>query len=201
MAVEITRTDLSATDLRREATRAKDARASRRMLALALVLEGKSRTEAAESCGMDRQTLRGEEDQKTVQWTVFPTNGHRYNAEGLAGLRNRPLPGRQPLLRAEQMRELATIVETGPNPATDGVVRWRRIDLCAVVEQRFGVRLAARSMGAILRRLGFTRLSARPRHPQSDAEAQGVYKKLPRSGARGTAPDGAGQAAGGVVPG
>lgn len=187
MAVEITRTELSAAELRREATRAKDARASRRMLALALVLEGKSRTEAAESCGMDRQTLR--------DWV------HRYNAEGLAGLSNRPLPGRQPLLRAEQMRDLATIVETGPDPATDGVVRWRRIDLCAVVERRFGVRLAERSIGAILRRLGFARLSARPRHPLSDAEAQGVYKKLPRPGARGAAPDGAGQAAGGVVPG
>ena len=187
MAVEITRTELSASDLRREAVRAKDARASRRMLALALVLEGKSRTEAAESCGMDRQTLR--------DWV------HRYNADGLAGLTNRPLPGRQPRLSAEQMRELAMIVETGPDPATDGVVRWRRIDLCAVVERRFGMRLAERTMGAILHRLGFARLSVRPRHPQSDAEAQAVYKKLRRSGARVAARGGAGQAAGGVVPG
>lgn len=58
MALEITRRDLSAADLRREAARAKDARASRRMLALAFVLDGRTRTEAAESCGMDRQTLR-----------------------------------------------------------------------------------------------------------------------------------------------
>jgi len=186
MAVEITRTELSASELRREAARAKDARASRRMLALALVLEGKSRTEAAESCGMDRQTLR--------DWV------HRYNAEGLAGLFNRPLPGRQPRLSSEQMQELATIVETGPDPASDGMVRWRRIDLCAVVERRFGVRFAARSMGEILRRLGFSRLSARPRHPQSNAESQAVYKKLHRSGARSAARDGAGQAAGDLVP-
>jgi hypothetical protein len=94
------------------------------------------------------------------------------------------------------MQELAAIVETGPDPATDGVVRWRRIDLCAVVERRFGVRFAERGMGEILRRLGFARLSARPRHPQSNAEAQAVYKKLHRSGARGAARDGAGQAAG-----
>ena len=187
MAIEITRTELSALDLRREAARAKDARASRRMLALALVLEGKSRTEAAETCGMDRQTLR--------DWV------HRYNAEGLAGLMNRPLPGRKPLLNSDQMRELATIVETGPDPAIDGVVRWRRIDLCAVIERRFGVRFAERSMGDILRRLGFTRLSARPDHPQSDPEAQAVYKKLRRTGVRGAAQDGAGKAAGGVVPG
>ena len=119
MAVGITRTDLSASDLRREAARVKDARAARRMLALAHVLDGRSRTEAAQSCGMDRQTLR--------DWV------HRYNAEGLAGLVDRPLPGRPPRLSAEQMRELAVIVETGPDPETDGVVRWRRIDLCDVV--------------------------------------------------------------------
>lgn len=186
MAVEITRTEFSASDLRREATRARNARAARRMLALAQVLEGKSRTEAALNSGMDRQTLR--------DWV------HRYNAEGLAGLFDRPLPGRRPRLTDEQLRELATIVDTRPDPAIDGVVRWRRIDLCAVVERRFGVRLAERSMGAILHRLGFTRLSARPRHPQSDPEAQAQYKKLHRSGARGPARDGAGQAAGDLVP-
>jgi putative transposase len=170
MAVEITRTELSAADLRREASRARDARASRRMLALALVLDGRSRTDAAQSCGMDRQTLR--------DWV------HRYNAEGLSGLVDRPLPGRPPRLGAEQMSELAVIVEMGPDPKTDGVVRWRRIDLCDVVERRFSVRVAERTMGSILRRLGFTRLSARPHHPQSDAEAQAIYKKLRRPGTR-----------------
>lgn len=173
MAVEITRTDLSSADLRREAGRARDAKASRRMLALALVLEGRSRMEAARSCGMDRQTLR--------DWV------HRYNADGLAGLVDRPLPGRPPRLDAEQMNELAVIVETGPDPKADGVVRWRRADLCDALERRFGVRVAERTMGSILRRLGFVRLTARPQHPQSDAEAQAVYKKLRRPGTRGLA--------------
>lgn len=173
MALEITRTELLAADLRREAARAKDAKASRRMLALALVLDGRTRTEAAESCGMDRQTLR--------DWV------HRYNAEGLAGLVDRPLPGRTPMLNAEQMRELATIVETGPNPEREGIVRWRRIDLCEVVERRFGLRVAERTMGSILRRLGFAKLSARPRHPQSDPDAQELYKKLRRAGTHGAA--------------
>ena len=58
MAVAITRTDLSARELRRVAATAKDAKAARRMLALALVLEGVDRKTAAETCGMDRQTLR-----------------------------------------------------------------------------------------------------------------------------------------------
>lgn len=173
MAVEIRRMELSAADLRREASRAKDAKASRRMLALAFVLDGRSRTEAAESCGMDRQTLR--------DWV------HRYNEEGLAGLIDRPLPGRTPMLDAEQMRELATIVEAGPDPEADGVVRWRRIDLCDVVERRFGVCVAERTMSSILHRLGFAKLSARPRHPRSDPEAQELYKKLRRTGTRGAA--------------
>ncbi len=102
--MEITRRELSAADLRREAARAKDAKASRRMLALALVLDGRSRTEAAESCGMDRQTLR--------DWV------HRDNEEGLAGLTDRSLPGRTPKLGPEQMSELATIVVAGPDPKT-----------------------------------------------------------------------------------
>jgi transposase len=187
MTVEITRLDLTGGDLRREAGRSRDAKASRRMLALAMVLDGRRRTEAAQSCGMDRQTLR--------DWV------HRYNAEGLSGLADRPLPGRAPRLDAAQMGELATIVEAGPDPAVDGVVRWRRTDLCAVVERRFGVRLAERTMGGILHRLGFARLSARPRHPQSDGEAQAVYKKLRRTRARGAARGGAGQADRDLVPG
>ena len=77
--LEITRTELSAMELRRAAARSRKADAARRMLALALVLEGKSRKEAAESCGMDRQTLR--------DWVI------RYNAEGLTGLSDRVPPG------------------------------------------------------------------------------------------------------------
>jgi transposase len=173
MAVEITRMEFSAAQLRQEAARTRDAKASRRMLALALVLEGRSRTEAAQSCGMDRQTLR--------DWV------HRYNAEGLDGLYDRPLPGRPPMLDAAQLRALAEIVEAGPDPETDGIVRWRRCDLCTVVEQRFGVRVAERTMSGILRRLGFARLSVRPRHPRSDPEAQAQYKKLRRRGACGAA--------------
>lgn len=187
MVVEITRTELSASQLRREAGRTRDARASRRMLAIALVLEGESRRHAAESCGMDRQTLR--------DWV------HRYNAEGLAGLVDRPLPGRAPMLGAKQMAELAGIVEKGPDPETDGIVRWRRIDLCEVALRRFGVRVAERTMGGLLRRLGFTRLSARPQHPKGDAEAQELYKKLRRTGACRATRGGARQAHGGVVPG
>src|ERR687883_2139224 len=154
MTVGITRRELGAGDLRRGAGRCRDAPAARRILALALVLEGCSREEAARHAGMDRQTLRG--------WV------HRYNAEGLPGLRDRPRSGRKPRLTPEQEAELATAVEQGPDPDRDGVVRWRRVDLRALIEARFAVRLHERTVGKVLRRLGFTRLSVRPKHPKAD---------------------------------
>src|SRR5947199_7586573 len=163
MPVAITREELGAAELRREAGRCRDAAASRRMLALALVLEGSSREEAARAAGMDRQTLR--------DWV------HRYNAEGPAGLRDRPRSGRKPRLTPGQEAELAAAVERGPDPDRDGVVRWRRIDLEALIETRFAVRLHERSVGKVLRRLGFTRLSVRPQHPKADEAAQEAFKK------------------------
>lgn len=163
MAVAITRTELDAAGLRRAAAQSRDADAARRMLALALVLDGRTRTEAAESCGMDRQTLR--------DWV------HRYNELGLAGLTDRVPPGAKPRLSPEQDAEVARLVREGPTVSKHGVVRWRRIDLSREIERRFGVRLAERSVGALLRRLGFRRLSARPRHPGHDAAAQETHKK------------------------
>ena len=163
MAVAITLRELDADGLRWQAGRCRDARAARRMLALALVLEGASREEAARAAGMDRQTL--------PDWV------HRYNAEGLPGLRDRPRSGRRPRLTPEQETELATAVEQGPDPDRDGVVRWRRVDLRALLETRFAVRLHERSVGEVLRRLGFTRLSVRPKHPKADAAAQEAFEK------------------------
>src|SRR5436305_10601246 len=117
MTVAVTRKGPGAVEPRREAKRCRDAKAARRMLALALVLEGRSRAEAARAAGMDRQTLR--------DWV------HRYNAEGLAGLSGRRRAGPRPRLTPGQEAELATAVEQGPDPDRDGVVRWRRVGLQA----------------------------------------------------------------------
>ena len=163
MTVAITRKEPGAVELRREAKRCRDAKAARRMPALALVLEGCSRAEAARAAGMDRQTLR--------DWV------HRYNAEGLDGLSDRRRPGPRPRLSPEQEAELATTVERGPDPDRDGVVRWRRIDLKALIKARYDVELHERSVGKVLRRLGFSRVSVRPRHPKADAAAQEAFKK------------------------
>lgn len=162
-AVSITRMDYTAAELRGKAKRTDDVDAARRMLALALVLEGKPRGDAAISCGMDRQIL--------CDWV------HRYNAEGLDGLRNRTAPGAKPKLSPEQKREVAELVRNGPDLAEHGVVRWRRIDLARVIEKRYGVKLAERSVGDLLRRLGFRRISVRPRCPEQDAAAQEAHKK------------------------
>src|SRR4051794_34597131 len=163
MAVAITRKELGAVELRREARRCRDTAASRRMLALALVLEGASRAEAARAAGMDRQTLR--------DW------GHRYDEEGLAGLRDRPRSGRRPRLSPEQEAELAAAGGGGRAPAGDGGVRGRGVDLRALIEARFAVRPHERTVGEVRRRLGFTRLSVRPRPPKADEAAQEAFKK------------------------
>src|SRR3984957_5439208 len=105
-----------------------------------------------------------------------PSSG-RYNAEGLQGLHNRTAPGAKPRLSSEQEREVAELVRKGPNLAEHGVVRWRRIDLSHVIEQRYGVKLAERSVGDLLRRLGFRRISVRPRCPDQDVASQQAHKK------------------------
>ena len=113
---------------------------------------------------MDRQTLR--------DWV------HRYNDEGLSGLSDRRgAVGPRPRLSPEQAAVVAELVRAGPDPAVHGVVRWRRADLATVIAQRFDVTLAERTVGTLLRRLGFVRLSVRPRHPAHDAAAQSAHKK------------------------
>lgn len=157
------RTDYSAAELRRLATETKNAKQSRRLLSLAAVLDGMSRDEAARIGGMDRQTLR--------DWV------HRFNEFGQDGLRDVRNGGARERLSAEQKAELAAIVETGPDPEVDGVVRWRRVDLKRVIEERFGVVYHERYVGKLLKQIGFSHVSARPRHPAQDARIVEEFKK------------------------
>ena len=163
MALAITRTDLSAGDLRAEARRAKDGDQACRLVALAFVLEGARRGVAARAGGMDRQTLR--------DWVI------RYNEAGVAGLRDLPRSGRRPRLNEAQLSELARLVEDGPDVEEHGVVRWRCVDLQVQIKARFGVDISERHVGRILGQLRLTRLSVRPRHPQTDEAVQQAFKK------------------------
>ncbi len=165
-AVEL-RTDFSAAALRRLSRTCGDVNQSRRLLSLAAVLDGMNRTDAARIGGMDRQTLR--------DWV------HRFNQVGPAGLKDSWHEGPHSRLTAEQKAELAELVETGPDPAVHGVVRWRRVDLQKVILERFGIDYHERTIGKLLKELGFSRISARPRHPGQDARVIAEYKKTSRA--------------------
>jgi transposase len=101
----------------------------------------------------------------------------RFNAQGPDGLFDHWTEGPTPRLSTSQLAELATIVETGPDRKTDGVVRWRRVDLQRVISARFGVDYHQRYVGKLLKKLGFSHVSARPRHPAQDERIVEAFKK------------------------
>jgi transposase len=167
MASAVTlRKDYSAAELRRLAAATRNANQSRRLLSLAAVLDGMNRTEAARIGGMDRQTLR--------DWV------HRFNALGPEGLLDNWSKGPEPRLSQQQRAEIADLVETGPDRAVHGVVRWRRIDLQRIILERFGVAYHERTVGKLLKALGFSHVSARPHHPAQDQRTIEAFKKTSR---------------------
>jgi transposase len=157
------RDDIGSGELRRRARRESDGRVSARLIAIANALEGMDRATAARLAGMDRQTLR--------DWV------HRYNAEGIAGLCNRPAPGRRPKLSEGQMAALKAVVLAGPDPAVDKIERWRIADLCKWVQGRWGVSYSETGMLRVLWSLDLSHRKTRPRHPQSSEKAQEAFKK------------------------
>jgi transposase len=164
MTVAITRTDLDAAGLRLAAARSKDTAASRRMLAIAMVLEGARRSDAARAAGMDRQTLR--------DWV------HRYNETGLEGLKNLPNTGAPPRkLTPDQEAVVADLVRQGPDLEQHKLVRWRLVDLRDQIHQRFGIQFHERTVGKLMARLNFSRVSVRPIHPAQDPATQEAHKK------------------------
>jgi len=162
-AVEVTRSEHTAAELRFHASKSVVAAQVRRLLALASVLEGRCRSEAASLSGMDRQTL--------CDWI------HRYNEAGIDGLISRRAPGRAPALTAAQKAELRGLVLAGPDPAEHKVVRWRCVDLQAEVARRFAVEVHESTIGRWLHELGLTRLQPRPCHPKKIAEDEEAFKK------------------------
>jgi transposase len=162
MALSI-RADVSADELRALARRETNGRVSSRLLGIANALDGMSRIEAARAAGMDRQTL--------CDWV------QRYNAEGVAGLRDKP-KGRPPQRLSEgEQASLANIIFKGPDPETDAISTWTLPELCRWIEARFDKRLHPASLSRILRGNGFSRQKVRPVHPQSDAKAQERFQK------------------------
>jgi transposase len=160
------REDYDAAGLRALAKRSADAAQTRRLLALAAIYAGRSRTEAAQIGGVGLQTVR--------DWVLA------FNAEGPPGLVNGKAPGNAPLLNDERRDALRQIVESGPIAAVHGVVRWRLVDLAQWVFEEFRISISKQTLSRELRALGFRKLSARPRHHAQDTEALVAFKKTSR---------------------
>lgn len=156
-------TDHASEDLRRFARRCGDPDQVRRLLAMALILDGGSRSDAAKFAGVTLQIVR--------DWVL------RFNSDGPDGLATRKAPGRAPILNDEQRTRLAEIVEAGPIPASHGVVRWRLADLAQWVWDEFAVSVTRYTLSRELRAMGYRKLSARPRHRGQKAEDIAVFKK------------------------
>jgi transposase len=161
-AIEL-RTDYTSAELRGLAKRGKDVAQTRRLLAIAAVLDGASRAAAAKAGGMDRQTLR--------DWVI------RFNEQGPEGLISKPSPGAPGKLSAEHKAFLAQIVEAGPIPPIHGVVRWRACDLIMQLHEKFAISVSDDTVYRALKELGFSHVSARPKAYRQDPEGMELFKK------------------------
>jgi transposase len=157
------REDFDGVALRRLAKGSKDASQSRRLLVLAEIYDGATRTAAARIGDVGLQVIR--------DWVL------RFNAKGPSGLIDGKAPGKPCKLDDAQRQALSRIVEDGPIPAIDGVVRWRRKDLARWIFEEFGISLEESSVGRELRGLGFRKISARPRHQGQNEFAVEDFKK------------------------
>jgi len=158
------RRDFDASQLRSLARRTNDGPQARRLLALAAIYDGATRTEAAKIGGIGLQIIR--------DWVL------RFNVRGPDALLNGKSPGQPCKLNDLQRRAIAGMIESGPIPAIHGVVRWRLIDLAQWIFEEFRITIAKQTLSRELRVMGYRKLSARPRHY---AQAQGAiedFKKL-----------------------
>ena len=157
------RTDFDAMALRVCAKKTKDGPQARRLLALAAIYEGATRTEAARIGGVTLQIIR--------DWVI------KFNAEGPGGLLNKKAPGQPARLHENHRALLAKMIEHGPIPAAHGVVRWRLVDLCQWIFEEFRFTISKQTLSRELRAMGYRKISARPRH---HAQAEGsieTFKK------------------------
>jgi transposase len=168
------RGDYDAGVLRAAAKRSKDGPQARRLLALAAIYDGATRSEAARIGGVTLQIVR--------DWVL------KFNAHGPEGLIDRKAPGQPPRLNDEHRAALASILESGPIPAVHGVVRWRIVDLCQWVFEEFRVVVSQQTLSRVLRKMGYRKLSARPRHhAQATGAIEDFKKASPRAWKRSDA--------------
>jgi transposase len=165
------RGDFDAAGVRMAARHSTDAGQTRRLLALAAIYDGATRTEAARIGGVTLQIVR--------DWVM------RFNARGPAGLIGGKAPGKPRILNDAHRAALVAAVQSGPIPAVHGVVRWRIVDLCQWLYETFQVSVSEQTLSQELRELGYRKLSARPRHhAQADGAIDAFKKVSPRAWTR-----------------
>ena len=157
------RRDFDAAQLRSLARKTKNGPQARRLLALAAIYDGATRTEAAKIGGIGLQIVR--------DWVL------RFNVRGPDGLLDGKSPGQPSRLNDGQRQALARMIESGPIPAVHGVVRWRLIDLAHWIFEEFRITIAKQTLSRELRCMGYRKLSARPRHHAQAAGAIEDFKK------------------------
>jgi transposase len=162
------RGDFDAGELRAVAKKTKDGPQARRLLALAAIYDGASRTEAAKIGGVTLQIVR--------DWLM------KFNACGPDGLIDRKAPGQPSKLNETHRRALVKMIDDGPIPAVHGVVRWRLVDLCQWIFEEFRITVAKQTLSRELRAMGYRKLTARPRHhAQAEGAIEDFKKVSPRA--------------------
>src|SRR5471032_16948 len=159
----VLRGDFKASQLRGLAKKTKDGPQARRLMTVAAIYDGATRTEAAKMGGVDVQIIR--------DWVL------RFNARGCDGLLNGKPPGQPSKLNDGQRQAVARMIESGPIPAVHGVVRWRLIDLAQWIFEEFRITIAKQTLSRELRTMGYRKLSARPRHHAQAVGAIEDFKK------------------------
>ncbi len=160
------RVDFDAVQSRAAAKKTKDGPQACRLLALAAIYDGASRTEAAMIGGVTLQIVR--------DWVL------RFNADGPEGLLDRKAPGQPSRLNDAHRAALAAVIESGPTPAVHGVVRWRLVDLCQWLWEKHHVTVAKQTLSRELRAMNYRKLSARPRHHAQADGAIDLFKTASR---------------------
>lgn len=156
------RDDIAPVILRRAAKEERDGVVCRRLLGIAHLLEGGSRSEAQKIACLTVNTFR--------IWI------QRFNVQGIEGLRSKKSSGRPRKLTSEVELTLKEQVLKGPS-SEDGIVRFRLVDLQSCLQKEHGVSIRLSGIWRQLQRLGFTWKTGRQRHPKSDEQVQEAFKK------------------------
>lgn len=153
---------LNPNDLAKIAKREPNPRVRQRLLAIRLVVMANTVPQAAKAVGL--------KERQTRNWI------HRFNAEGVNGLRDRPRPGQPVKLTRQKESVFRERIVKGASPK-DPTRNLRVKDIQRILREEFDADYCLGGTYFLLHRLGFSSLVPRPRHPQADQQTQDQFKK------------------------